>query len=129
MADIRTSHLLTLKLAVSGMQPIGETPNGNRRIGLVAGGTFEGSRLRGTVLPGGSDWIIDRPDGVTTLDVRIVLQTDDGASIALTYRGLRHGPAAVMERSQQRPVCRSVRILLPDGHYLRHRFPEICLAQ
>jgi hypothetical protein len=98
MPEIRTAHLLTLKLAVSGMQPIGETPAGNRRIGLVAGGTFEGPKLHGTVLPGGADWIIVRPDGVTTLDVRIVLQTDDGAAIGLTYKGLRHGPAAVMEK-------------------------------
>jgi len=98
MPEIRTAHLLTLKLAVSGMQPIGETPAGNRRIGLVAGGRFEGPKLRGTVLPGGADWIIVRPDGVTTLDVRIVLQTDDGAAIGLTYKGLRHGPAAVMEK-------------------------------
>ena len=75
MAEIRTSHLLTLKLAVSGMQPIGETPGGNRRIGLVAGGTFEGAKLRGIVLPGGADWIIGRSDGVTTLDVRIGIAT------------------------------------------------------
>jgi hypothetical protein len=98
MQEIRTEHLLTLKLVVNSLQPIGETPAGNRRIGLVAGGTFEGARLKGTVLPGGADWIIGRPDGVTTLDVRIVLQTDDGAAIGLTYRGLRHGPAAVMEK-------------------------------
>jgi hypothetical protein len=98
MAEIRTSHLFTLKLAVSGMQPVGETPSGNRRIGLVAGGTFEGPNLNGTVLPGGSDWIIARPDGATTLDVRIVLQTDDGAAIGMTYRGLRHGPAEVMDK-------------------------------
>jgi hypothetical protein len=113
MAEIRTSHLLTLKLAVNGMQPIGETPNGNRRIGLVAGGTFEGARLRGTVLPGGSDWIIGRPDGVTTLDVRIVLQTDDGASVGLTYRGLRHGPAAVMEK------INSGQFVDPSEYYFR----------
>ena len=98
MAEIRTTHLLTMKLAVNGMQPIGQTPNGNRRIGLVAGGTFEGPRMKGTILPGGADWIIVRPDGSTTLDVRIVLQTDDGATIGLTYRGMRHGPADVMAR-------------------------------
>lgn len=98
MSEIRTAHLLTLTLAVSGMQPIGEIPAGNRRIGLVAGGTFHGPKLRGTVLPGGADWIIVRPDGVTALDVCIVLQTDDGAAIGLTYKGLRHGPAAVMEK-------------------------------
>ena len=54
--------------------------------------------LHGTVLPGGADWIIARPDGATTLDVRIVLQTDDGATIGLQYRGLRHGPQAVMDK-------------------------------
>lgn len=98
MAEIRTQHLMTLKLAVSGMQPVGETPAGNRRVGLVAGGTFEGAKLRGTVLPGGADWIIGRPDGVTALDVRIVLETDDRAAIALQYRGLRHGPADIMAK-------------------------------
>jgi hypothetical protein len=98
MAEIRTVHLMTLKLAVSGMQPVGETPAGNRRIGLVAGGTFEGPRLKGIVLPGGADWIIIRPDGVTTLDVRIVLETDDGAAIGLTYKGLRHGIPEVMAK-------------------------------
>jgi hypothetical protein len=98
MLELRTTHLMTLTLSVAGMQPIGATPNGNRRVGLVAGGKFEGPKLRGTVLPGGADWIIARPDGATTLDVRIVLETDDGASIGMTYRGMRHGPPAVMEK-------------------------------
>ena len=98
MPDIRTTHLFDMSLRVSGMQPIGATPNGNRRIGLVAGGNFAGERLRGTVLPGGADWIIARPDGCTTLDVRLVLQTDDGAAIGMVYRGLRHGPAEIMQR-------------------------------
>jgi len=98
MAEIRTAPLFTLTLQVAGMQAIGATPNGNRRIGLVAGGSFQGERLRGTVLPGGADWIIVRPDGSTTLDVRLVLQTEDGATIGMTYRGMRHGPPAVMER-------------------------------
>src|SRR6476620_10090941 len=40
MAEIRTAHLMTLTLAVAGMQPVGATPNGNRRIGLVSGGSF-----------------------------------------------------------------------------------------
>jgi hypothetical protein len=98
MAEIRTRHLFTLRLRVSGMQAIGVTPIGDRRIGLVEGGTFQGERLRGTVLPGGADWIIARPDGVMALDVRLALQTEDGALIGLTYRGLRHGPKDVMDR-------------------------------
>ena len=98
MAEIRTTPLMTIKLAVAGMQAIGATPSGNRRVGLVAGGTFEGPKLRGTVLPGGADRLMLRADGATTLDVRLVLETDDKATIGMTYRGLRHGPAAVMDR-------------------------------
>lgn len=98
MAELRTAHLFTLSLAVGGMQAIGATPAGTRRIGLVAGGSFTGERLRGTVLSGGADWIMVRGDGATTLDVRLVLETDDKATIGMTYRGLRHGPAATMER-------------------------------
>ena len=98
MAEIRTIHLCTVTLEVAGMQPIGATPVGNRRIGLVAGGMFVGPKLRGKVLPGGADWIVVRPDGVTTLDVRLVLETDDGAAVGMTYRGLRHGPADVIDK-------------------------------
>jgi uncharacterized protein DUF3237 len=98
MPELRTTHLMTLTLSVAGMQPIGATPNGGRRVGLVAGGKFEGPKLKGTVLPGGADWIIARPDGSTTLDVRIVLETDDKAMIGMTYRGMRHGPEAVMAK-------------------------------
>jgi Protein of unknown function (DUF3237) len=98
MVEIRTTHLMTLTLAVAGVQAIGATPMGNRRIGIVAGGTFTGPKLRGKVLPGGADWIVVRPDDVTTLDVRLVLETEDGATIGMTYRGLRHGPAEVMAK-------------------------------
>jgi hypothetical protein len=98
MAEIRTQALFTLALQVAGSQAVGKAPGGDRRVGLVAGGTFEGPRLKGKVLPGGSDWIIVRPDGCMTLDVRLVLETHDGALIGMTYRGLRHGPSAVMKR-------------------------------
>ncbi len=98
MAEIRTAPLMTMRLTVNGMQMVGATPNGGRRVGLVGGGTFEGPKLKGTILPGGADWIMARPDGSTTLDVRIVLETDDGATIGMTYRGMRHGPAEVMDK-------------------------------
>ncbi len=66
---------------------IGENPHGNRQIVYVTGGSFEGPRLKGKVLAGGGDWVLVRPDGVGDLDVRVTLQTDDGALIYVTYRG------------------------------------------
>jgi hypothetical protein len=67
----------------------------------VPGGSFEGERLSGTVLDGGSDWQTVRQDGATTLDVRLVLKTRDDALILMTYRGLRHGPPDVVARLEK----------------------------
>jgi hypothetical protein len=72
---------------------VGDTPAGLRRIGAVCGRVFEGDGLSGVVLNGGSDWQTVRSDGSTTLDVRLVLKTEDGALIAMSYRGIRSGPA------------------------------------
>ncbi len=96
MAEIHTAHLMTLTLAVGTRQMIGATPNGNRRVGLTAGGRFDGERLRGSVLPGGADWTVARPDGATIADVRLVLETEDKALIGMTYRGI--APSEVIER-------------------------------
>lgn len=98
MAEIHTKHLFSLSLKISETQSLGKTPLGDRRVAVVDGGTFEGSRLRGTVLIGGSDWLLGRTDGALQLDVRLTLKTDDGELIGMTYRGVRHGPIEVIER-------------------------------
>ena len=98
MTEIHTTYLMTLSAELSDMQTIGATPNGHRRIALVGSGKFEGPKLRGTILPGGTDWLIVRPDGAQMIDVRLVLETDDRAAIGMTYRGVRHGPDEVMAK-------------------------------
>lgn len=92
-------HLFTLVLDVdfAGMTNIGKVPAGRRRIAPVTGGTFSGERLRGTVQPG-ADWVINRPDGVMLIDVRLVLLTDDGVPIYLTYQGRFLAAPEAMER-------------------------------
>lgn len=67
---------------------VGDVPIGNRSIHHVVGGSFEGERLRGKVLPGGGDWIVRTADGVNRLDVRAGLETDDGAVIYVQYTGV-----------------------------------------
>src|SRR5499425_1844797 len=92
-----TSRLLmTLQVVVPPPQKLGAVPHGTRVIAPIAGGTFEGPRLRGKVLPGGGDWALLRSDGVLELDLRITLETDDGALIYMTSLGLRHGPPDVL---------------------------------
>lgn len=77
---------MALTVDFAGLTGIGQTPAGMRRIAPVTGGDFTGERLSGTVLPG-NDWVINRPDGVMVIDVRLTLRTDDGAMIYLTYQG------------------------------------------
>jgi hypothetical protein len=60
----------------------------------VSGGTFEGPRMKGTVLTPGGDWILERPDGSRVLDVRILLQTDDAQTIYVSWRGIAYTPPA-----------------------------------
>ncbi len=98
LKSVRTKPLFVMQLAVRPLVVVGATPGANRRIGLVFGGSFAGERLSGEVLDGGADWQDVRRDGSTTLDVRLILKTGDGALIGMTYRGLRHGPADIMER-------------------------------
>jgi hypothetical protein len=88
MTALAHKHLITLSLTVdfAAMQSIGQTPVGLRRIAPVSGGQFSGDRLTGKVLPG-ADWVINRPDGVMVLDVRLALKTDEGVLIYLNYQG------------------------------------------
>jgi hypothetical protein len=60
---------------------------GNTSIAPVTGGTFSGPGITGTVHPGGADWIT-RVSGHSSLDVRITLETDDGAFIYISYTGI-----------------------------------------
>jgi hypothetical protein len=82
--EFEFSYVATLKPPVE----IGTGPFGNRSFFEVTGGTVEGKRLKGKVLPGGGDWIVIAPDGFGHLDVRAQLLTDDGAALYVQYEGV-----------------------------------------
>jgi len=77
---------------------IGTTPQGARRVIPITGGTFSGAAMRGAILAGGADWQYQRADGVTVLEARYLLRTDDDVLIQVSNYGLRHGPEDVMRR-------------------------------
>ena len=60
----------------------------------VTGGTFEGPRLRGTVISPGADWPLVLTPNLRVLDVRTLLVTDDAQKIYMTYRGVIYTPPA-----------------------------------
>jgi hypothetical protein len=93
---MNSALLMVLQVTVGTPQKIGAVPHGTRATAPIVGGNFEGPRLRGRVLTGGGDWTLLRSDGVLELDLRVTLETDDGALIHLASFGLRHGPPEVL---------------------------------
>jgi len=84
---------MILRLATGATEDVGETPYGTVSIFPVTGGSFEGDRLRGKVVAGGGDWVTVRADGTLELDLRVTLETDDGALIYMTFTGVRDDPS------------------------------------
>ena len=113
LSTIRTRHLFTMLLQVRAVTTVGATPDGFRRIALVSGGQVTGERLRGKVLDGASDWQVRRPDRSLTLDVRLTIETDRGALVTMITRGIRHGPADVLDRLDRGEIVD------PAGYYFR----------
>ncbi len=84
---VRHLYKITLETTDAPMMlPAG--PQGTRMVVGVKGGHFEGERLNGKVVGPGGDWVTQRADGSIKLDVRLLLQTDDGASILVSYNGV-----------------------------------------
>jgi hypothetical protein len=96
---IESRPLFTIQMRLHPPQDLGATPFGRRRIIAVSGGEFAGERLRGKVQAlAGSDWLLERADGSYQQDARVTLETDDGALIGMSYRGVRHASAEVAAR-------------------------------
>lgn len=114
MADLKSELLFEISADLEAAQEIGTTPHGTRRIVYVTGGSFTGPRLKGEVLPGGGDWVRDRPDNAFELDVRITLRTDDDHLIYTSYRGILYAQPDIMQRMRQ-----GERDIDPSEYYFR----------
>lgn len=95
---IKFEHAMDIQVNVGKPLEVGRTSQGMRRIIPITGGTFEGLRLKGIVLPGGADWQVIDANYHTQLEARYSLQTNDGIVIAVINRGVRRGPKEVMHR-------------------------------
>jgi hypothetical protein len=92
---LRFEFLMNLLVDVGEVVSMGAGPLGERRVVGILGGTFEGSGLRGEVLPG-ADWQIARKDGVLDLDARYALKEQGGGVVRVLSQGYRHGPGEVL---------------------------------
>jgi hypothetical protein len=110
---IVTEYAFTVRASLSPTLLVGQGPEGVRRYVPITGGTVEGPRVKGIVLPAGGDTQVLRIDEVLAVEARYLIRTHDGVHIAVVNRGLRHGPRAVIGRlTDGQPVA-------PTEYYFR----------
>lgn len=75
-AELEYEFLYDIEFTLDSIIEVGQTPLGKRVIYPVTGGTFEGPKLKGKVLPIGADWALFFERGSAKLDVDVVLTPD-----------------------------------------------------
>ena len=79
--------LFDIHFIIGEINTVGQTPKGQRIIADLGGGTFEGERLSGRILPSGGDWGLFMPDGTLRVDGRCCFETKNGTIIYGIYKG------------------------------------------
>ena len=96
---LTSDFLFRMVLKVGAPQMVGPTRNGELRVVPVTGGTVEGPRFTGEVLPGtAADWLRVDPDGTAHMDVRLTLKSETGGVVYMHYTGVRTGAPEVLAR-------------------------------
>jgi hypothetical protein len=82
-SEVATEYLMTY------LAPLERYPIDSSKVvvNVRPGGWVKGPRIKGKILQGG-DWVTMLPSGVARLDVRLLIETDDGAHIYMTYNGV-----------------------------------------
>jgi Protein of unknown function (DUF3237) len=95
---LTTSYVFTITARIDRVTSAGDTGAGERRIIPITGGEVKGKDVNGKVLAFGADFQIVRPNGLIELEAKYALETDDGAVIYVENRGIRFGPAELLQR-------------------------------
>lgn len=77
-----------LTMMIGKRRHIGDMADARYQNGVIETGTVSGPRINGTVLPGSVDWARVLPDGILEPDVKLLIETDDGALIHVSYVGV-----------------------------------------
>ena len=78
---------LQLKVTIGEAYSIENTQHGRRTVIPITGGTFEGPKLKGTILNGGADYQLNT-ENRTELEAIYCIKTDDGVCIHVRNKGI-----------------------------------------
>jgi len=87
MFEYRLEHIMSFAAKIGEREVIGPVSEGLLWNVHVTGGEVTGPKVFGKIRPLSGDWLTIRRDGVAILDVRLTIETNDGALIYVTYYG------------------------------------------
>lgn len=110
--------LCTLTSTPADAVDLGVTPSGQRYMVEILEAKWEGERLRAHLKQGtvAADWLIVGPGGTGQIDIRLTLETHDGALIYVEYQGRRD--FTKVEEGIDAPVYITPRFETSDERYL-----------
>lgn len=82
--------VLEITVSLGNKINVGPSDDGHRYIVPITGGSFTGKNIKGTVIPGGADWQVDRLDNVKDITAIYALKTHDGQTIVVNNLGIVH---------------------------------------
>ena len=80
--------MFSYSAVISHPMKIGPGPRGVRNVFALKAGKVWGPKVTGKVLPVGGEFQLTDPGGNYHIDVRMVIETDDEASIFMHYTGV-----------------------------------------
>ena len=92
------AYLFRASVTLGEVSHVSKVSSGERRFIPITGGSFEGEKLSGEVLPGGGDWQLIRPDGSAVLHAAYSLRTTDNSIIYVDNTGIRCGSPEILAR-------------------------------
>ena len=91
--DLKSEFLFSVEAELHPPQAVGPVLTGTRIIFPTKSGIIKGEKLNGKILIGGGDWGLVVDSTTFKLDVRVTIETNDGALIYVTYGGYVHTDA------------------------------------
>ncbi|HTV66952.1 MAG TPA: DUF3237 domain-containing protein [Rhizobiaceae bacterium] len=95
---IETKYAFTITARIAEVTTAGDIGHGVRRIIPIIGGEVRGEKVNGKVLAFGADFQIIRPNELIDLEAKYAFETDDGAVVYVENRGIRFGPADLLQK-------------------------------
>ena len=95
---LETKYVFSLVIKVGAPIIAGDLGHGVRRIIPILGGEVFGEGIKGTIFPGGADFQIIRPNGLTELEAKYAFAMNDGAIVYIENVGIRFGPKDLLDR-------------------------------